>query len=573
LNNYYANLADIPFFGALTMIVSAKNKTMLLGGVAFLALSASASAQSIINTIPQWDGVQFISSWGVPNTATYGQTITPTAGQTRLSSFTFQLNQTSGTAPQYQAFVFQWDATNQRIIGPALFGSSVFTAPGAGFSPVTINTGNVVLTPGQQYVLFLTTSTVGGQPNSAYRYGSTANTAYTGGQFVFQNNGTNFNQLSTANWSTIALDLAFQALVSATNVGENHAQAQSGAFQLGNSYLSLLTDPLATNKVSTVTGPLGYAAEKKLPAGVRAANAAFKALPPAAVYMPHWDVWGAAFGGVNNTRGDNVAGTSDLYTRVGGVAAGADYRFAPDSLIGFSLAGGNINWTVNSATVAGGGSSDTFMAGIYGKYGLGAGYLSGAATYTNYWMKTDRVSFPGVADLYRANFDAESWGGRLEGGYRAGQYWAINWTPYAAIQGQSFSTPNYSETAVVGAAAGALNVTARTATAFRGEVGLRSDKIFAVDNGGQLNLFGKFAYAHDEISNPQANVAFSAIGGIGGSAPFTVFGARPSRDLALTTAGAEWRLTNGVSFLVKFDGEFGDRSETYSGTGRIRYTW
>ena len=113
----------------------------------------------------------------------------------------------------------------------------------------------------------------------------------------------------------------------------------------------------------------------------------------------------------------------------------------------------------------------------------------------------------------------------------------------------------------------------RTATAFRGEVCLRSDKIFAVDSGGQLSLFGKFAYAHDEISNPQANVAFAAIGGIGGSAPFTVFGTRPSRDLALTTAGAEWRLTNGVSFLVKFDGEFGDRSETYSGTGRIRYTW
>jgi len=228
---------------------------------------------------------------------------------------------------------------------------------------------------------------------------------------------------------------------------------------------------------------------------------------------------------------------------------------------------------VNSATVAGGGSSDTFMAGIYGKYGFGAGYLSGAATYTNYWMKTDRASSPGAGDLFRANFEAESWGGRLEGGYRAGQYWAINWTPYAAIQGQSFRTPNYSETAVVGAAAGALDVTARTATAFRGEVGVRSDKVFAVDSGSQLNLFGKFAYAHDEISNPQANIAFATVGGIGGSAPFTVFGARPSRDLALTTAGAERRLTNGVSFLVKFDGEFGDRSGTYSGTGRIRYTW
>ena len=105
---------------------------------------------------------------------------------------------------------------------------------------------------------------------------------------------------------------------------------------------------------------------------------------------------------------------------------------------------------------------------------------------------------------------------------------------------------------------GALTVASRTATAFRGEVGLRTDRIFAVDRGGQLNLFGKFAYAHDEISNPQANVSFAAIGGIGGATPFTVFGARPSRDLGLATAGAEWRLTSGVSFLVKFDGEFGE---------------
>jgi Autotransporter beta-domain len=442
---------------------------------------------------------------------------------------------------------------------------------------VTINTGSVVLTPGQQYVLFLTTSTITGQANAAYKYGTVPNTVYGGGQCVYKNHAS-FDQLTTSSWSTTfafspMIDLAFQAALSATNVGDNHAQAQSGAFQLGNSYLSLLTDPMATNKVSTATGPLGYAAEKKLPDAVRAANAAFKSPPLAAVYLPHWDVWGAAFGGVNNTRGDNAAATSDLYTRVGGVAAGADYRFAPDSLIGFSLAGGNINWTVNGAATTGSGSSDTFMAGIYGKHGFGAGYLSGAATYTNYWMKTDRASFPGAGDLFRANFEAESWGGRLEGGYRAGQYWAINWTPYGAIQGQSFRTPNYAETVELGAAAGALTVASRTATAFRGEAGLRTDRIIAVDRGGQLNLFGKFAYAHDEVSNPQANVAFAAIGGIGGATPFTVFGARPSRDLGLATAGAEWRLSSGVSFLVKFDGEFGDRSETYSGTGRIRYTW
>jgi hypothetical protein len=450
------------------------------------------------------------------------------------------------------------------------------TAPsGSAYQTVSINTGGVSLTPGQQYVLFLTTSTITGQPNSAYRWGAlTNNTAIPNGQFVYQNNGTNFGMLSATSWSSIGEDLAMQAFLSGGNTGENLAQAQSGAFQLGSSYLSLLTDPFATNKVST-TGTLSYAGEKPVPAAVRSAFGAYlKAPPPVVAYAPHWDVWGAAFGGANNTSGNVAAGTSDLYTRVGGVAAGADYRFTADSLIGFSLAGGNINWSV-TPTVAGagngGGTSDTFMAGVYGKYGFGPGYIAAAGTYTNYWMGTSRSTTPGI-DLYKADFEAQGWGGRIEGGYKVGQYWSVNWTPYGAIQGQWFRTPGYTEATALGAAAGALTVVGRTATAYRGEVGLRTDKIMPVDNGGQLNLFGKFAYAHDEISNPSATLSFAALGGIG-AAPFTVFGTTPARDLALTTAGAEWRTASGVSFLVKFDGEFSDRSQTYAGTGRIRYTW
>jgi outer membrane autotransporter protein len=220
----------------------------------------------------------------------------------------------------------------------------------------------------------------------------------------------------------------------------------------------------------------------------------------------------------------------------------------------------------------GGGTSDAFMAGIYGKYGAGPGYVAGAVTYSNYWMSTARIVTVAGFDQLKADFNADSWGGRLEGGYRLpGSFWMTNWTPYAAIQGQSFHTPNYGEVATAGSNQFALNFAGRTATAYRGEIGLRSDKVMAVDNGGQLNLFGKLAYAHDEISNPAAAANFTTLGL--GAAPFTVFGARPSRNLALTTAGAEWRLVNGLSFMVKFDGEFGDRSETYAGTGRIRYTW
>ena len=354
--------------------------------------------------------------------------------------------------------------------------------------------------------------------------------------------------------------------------GENATGAQQGAFQLGNSYLSLLTDPFATNRVGA-NGAIGFAQEPSsaVPASVRSAFAAYTKAPPAA-YAPRWDIWGAAFGGANQTRGEAVVGSNDIYTRAGGVAAGADYRISPNALIGVSLAGGNINWSLTGNGVTGGGNSDTFLAGLYGKYNAGQAYVSGALTYSSYWTSTNRTVTVAGFDQLRADYNAHGFGGRIEGGYRLPvAYGNIVWTPYGAVQGQSFSTPFYGETAAAGANQFALNFASHTATAWRGELGVRTDKTIAIDNGSQLNLFGRFAYAHDTISNPAAAANFTALGL--GAAPFTVYGARPSRDLALTTAGAEWRLANGVSFLAKFDGEFGDRSQTYTATGRVRYTW
>src|SRR5262245_50134482 len=42
---------------------------------------------------------------------------------------------------------------------------------------------------------------------------------------------------------------------------------------------------------------------------------------------------------------------------------------------------------------------------------------------------------------------------------------------------------------------------------------------------------------------------------------------------AATAAGGELRFANGVALLAKFDGEFASRSNTYAGTGTIRYRW
>jgi uncharacterized protein with beta-barrel porin domain len=69
-----------------------------------------------------------------------------------------------------------------------------------------------------------------------------------------------------------------------------------------------------------------------------------------------------------------------------------------------------------------------------------------------------------------------------------------------------------------------------------------------------------------------ATRAERGVSGLPGSA-FTVNGAPIPHDSALTTAGAKLFLAANWMLLAKFDGEFARGSQTYAGTGTLRYTW
>jgi outer membrane autotransporter protein len=91
-----------------------------------------------------------------------------------------------------------------------------------------------------------------------------------------------------------------------------------------------------------------------------------------------------------------------------------------------------------------------------------------------------------LGDHLTANFDAQSYGGRLEGGYRfATPYLGI--TPYAAIQAQSFHTPGYIETGLMPNGF-ALTLNGRDATDTRSELGARFDRVLAVYSNAVLAL-------------------------------------------------------------------------------------
>jgi autotransporter-associated beta strand protein len=351
--------------------------------------------------------------------------------------------------------------------------------------------------------------------------------------------------------------------------GEAATGAQKVGFQLTDQFLNVMLDPFVDGR-SGVGGAdhpaLGFAPEREtMPPEIALAYASVLKAPPALVpvYEPRWTAWGGAYGGSNRTTGDlAIIGSHDLSARTVGGAAGLDYHLTPDTVVGFALAGGGTNWSL--AQGLGGGKSDAFQAGVYGATRSGPAYLAAAFAFANHWMSTDRFA---VGDRLTANFNAQSYGGRLESGYRFGTP-LVGITPYAAIQAQSFHTPGYTETD--GIANGfALAFGSRDATDTRSELGARFDRVLAVYSNAVLALRGRAAWAHDWVSDPTLTPVFQALPG----ASFIVNGATLAKNSALTSAGTELRLANGVTLLAKFDGEFASHSSTYAGTGTVRYVW
>jgi uncharacterized protein with beta-barrel porin domain len=342
--------------------------------------------------------------------------------------------------------------------------------------------------------------------------------------------------------------------------GEAATGARQGAFQITNEFLSLLVDPLASNHVGSE--PTNVA----LPAApMRRTLKAPKALAASA---PRLSVWGAAYGSTNSTNGDpGGLGSHDLATHTSGFATGLDYRIAPGTTVGFALAGGGTSWSLSQGL--GGGRSDVFQAGVYGARQFGAAYLSGALAYGSHWASTSRTVTVGGTDQLNAHFDAQSLGGRLEGGYHVTSWIPFRLTPYAALQAQSFTAPAYSESAASGVSQFALAYSAQTATDVRGEIGGWADKTFTFASGGGVHWIGRIGWAHDWQNNPRLGATFLGLP----AASFVVNGAVPPTDLLLLTNGAEWRWRTGWSFLAKFDGEVAGGSQTYRGTARLRYAW
>lgn len=397
--------------------------------------------------------------------------------------------------------------------------------------------------------------------------------------------GLNVNQQNVANAltnffnTTGGIPLGFASLSPAglTQVsGELATGSQQGAFDAMNLFLSLITDPFVAGRNGGFGGNAGaipfaeesasaYAAKKP-----RVARDAFAKFPTKAdvarndLFDRRWSVWGAAFGGGSNTSGNAALGSNDATARAFGFAVGADYRLSRDTLAGFALAGGGTNFSVSGF---GSGRSDLFQAGAFIRHNIGNAYVTAAAAYGWQDVTTERTVTVAGFERLRAQFNANAYSGRVEGGYRYVTPW-MGITPYAAGQFTTYSLPAYAEQVLAGAGTFALNYAARDVTASRTELGVRTDKSFAMSNG-ILTLRGRAAWAHDFNTDRNVTALFQTLPG----AAFVVNGAAQAPDSALVTGAAEMKWLNGWSAAAIFEGQFSNVTNSYAGKGVVRYAW
>lgn len=525
-----------------------------------------------------------------------------TVGNTNINGGTLLRSDTTGALTVQGSLAFTGAATYLVEVSPASAGltnvtgaASLAGTVNAYFKPGTyIERQYTILTAatgfnGTSFNALANTNLPGGF-SSSLSYGADSvllNLAFT----LAQTAGLNDNQRSVANtltnyFNANGIPAMFGALSprGLTQVaGETATGVQTTTYNAMTQFMGVMSDPFVEGRGSATfpgqpampyadadeAAAFAYAATgRKRTGSERDAYAAItKAVPRAAdVFAQRWSVWGAGYGGSQTTDGNAAVGSNTATSRIYGMAVGADYRFSPDTLAGFALAGGGTNF---SAANSGTGRSDLFQAGVFVRHSIGAAYVSAALAYGWQDVTTDRTVTVAGSDQLRANFKANAFSGRVESGYRfVVPQTGMGVTPYVAGQFTTFYLPSYAEQAITGTNTFALSYASKDATDSRSELGLRGDKSFVMQDA-ILTLRGRAAWAHDYNADRSVAATFQTLPG----ASFVVNGAAPARDAALLTAAAEVKWLNGFSLAGTFESEISNTTRSYSGRGMIRYAW
>ena len=252
-------------------------------------------------------------------------------------------------------------------------------------------------------------------------------------------------------------------------------------------------------------------------------------------------VWGQALGNWGSVDGNGNAAGFDHSS--GGLVAGADTVVGNDWRVG--LLAGYSRTSFEADGGASSGDSDNFHLGVYGGRHFGAVALRAGAAYTRHSIDTTRtVSFPGLNETLKADYDAGTAQVFVEAGYRA-EMGRVAFEPFAGLAYVSTSTDGFTETG----GAAALTSADKSFDSTTSTLGLRAATDVHLGDAKATARGGLgWRHAFGDVE-PSSTVAFA------GGDSFTVYGSPIARDALLIEAGLDLAVAPKANLGLTYTGQ------------------
>lgn len=290
--------------------------------------------------------------------------------------------------------------------------------------------------------------------------------------------------------------------------------------------------------------PTAYAATPAFPAAPRATGQTL-------------DLWGQAFGNWSRNSGRTGLGLASIDSNTGGLILGAETTF--DAVWRVGMAGAYTQTRFDLGGRLSSGTLDSYHAALYGSGAWGGFALRGGATYTRHDLDMSRrAAFTGFSDRASGGLGFDSAGAFAEIGYPV-LIGRLTAEPVANLSYVHTGKGSFTEDGGSMALRGTTQAFDNASTI----LGLRLSGDLTDD--GRLKGYSLIGWRHafgDRL--PMTDNQFLA-----GGDPFLIVGTPMDRDSLIVETGLDWFVTPAATLGLRYDGRYGETSNSQSVRGQF----